>query len=169
MQSLAFLLGASLRLILYDLVHTASTHGGCVPCPLLTPQAYLLQSIAIQGLLGPSTTFMLTVYYMPMLNTSPAWHQHQTHVQMDEEDLYSAVARQAHAAGSDEQDAGQEDDSLNADTFGSATVSAANNGTGPARPAWSSAGASVALVAGSNRWAAVAIVVATALCCQCQC
>ncbi|KAL3159495.1 hypothetical protein ABBQ38_009913 [Trebouxia sp. C0009 RCD-2024] len=70
---------------------------------------------------------------------------------MDEEDLYSAVGRQAHAAGPDEHEAGQEDDSLNADTFGSASVSAANNGAAPARPAWTSAGASVALVAGSNR------------------
>lgn len=74
---------------------------------------------------------------------------------MDEEDLYSAVGRQAHAAGPDEHEAGQEDDSLNADTFGSASVSAANNGAAPARPAWTSAGASVALVAGSNRWVAV--------------
>lgn len=73
-------------------------------------------------------------------------------MQMDEEDLYSAVGRQAHAAEPDEQEAGLEDDSMNADTFGSASVGAANNGAGPSRPAWSSAGASVALVAGSNRW-----------------
>ena len=75
-----------------------------------------------------------------------------TYLQMDEEDLYSAVGRQAYAAEPDEQDAGQEDDSMNDDTFGAALVSAANNGIGPARPAWTSAGASVALVAGSNRW-----------------
>ena len=73
-------------------------------------------------------------------------------MQMDEEDIYSAVGRQAHAAQQhDEQDSGQEDDLMNADTFGSASVTAANSGAGPARPAWTSAGASVALVAGSNR------------------
>ena len=75
-------------------------------------------------------------------------------MQMDEEDLYSAVGRQAHVAEPDEQESGQEDDSMNADTFGSASLAAANNGAGPARPAWTSAGASVALVAGSNRWVA---------------
>ena len=76
---------------------------------------------------------------------------------MDEEDLYSAVGRQAHAAGPDEPEAGQEEDSLNADTFGSASVSAVNNGAGPARPAWTSAGASVALVAGANRWVSLPV------------
>lgn len=83
---------------------------------------------------------------------------------MDEEDLYSAVGRQAHAAEPDEQESCQEDDSMNADTFGSASVSAASNGAGPARPAWTSAGASVALVAGSNRCVATCICRADSAC-----
>lgn len=75
-------------------------------------------------------------------------------VQIDEEDLYSAVGRQPHAAEPDEQeDAAEEEDALNADTFGESALGNAlsNNGAGPARTAWTSAGASVALVAGSNR------------------
>ena len=72
-------------------------------------------------------------------------------MQMDEEDLYSAVGRHAQAAEPDEQEAGQGDDSMNADTFGAASISGGNHDAAPARPAWSSAGASVALVTGSNR------------------
>lgn len=75
-------------------------------------------------------------------------------MQMDEEDLYSAVGRQSHAAGPDEQeDATEENDALNADTFGASALGsgAANNGAAPARPAWTSAGATVALLSASNR------------------
>ena len=87
----------------------------------------------------------------PQAYIDPVWRKTFSYMQMDEEDLYSAVGRQTHAAQPDEQESGQEDDSMNADTFGSALVTAANNGDRPARPAWSSAGASVALVAGSSR------------------
>jgi len=79
-------------------------------------------------------------------------------VQIDEEDLYSAVGRQSHAAEPDEhEEATEEDDAMNADTFGESAsgISMANNGAGPARAAWTSAGASLALVAGSNRSAAL--------------
>jgi len=75
-------------------------------------------------------------------------------MQMDEEDLYSAVGRQSHAAEPDEQeDATEEDDALNADTFGESALGSAvaNNGAAPARPAWTSAGATVALLSASTR------------------
>ncbi len=75
-------------------------------------------------------------------------------MQMDEEDLYSAVGRQSHAAEPDEQeDATEEDDALNADTFGESALGSAvaHNGAAPARPAWTSAGATVALLSASNR------------------
>ena len=73
---------------------------------------------------------------------------------MDEEDLYSAVGRQSYAAEPDEQeDAIEEDDALNADTFGESALGSAvaNNGAAPVRPAWTSAGATVALLSASNR------------------
>lgn len=75
-------------------------------------------------------------------------------MQMDEEDLYSAVGRRSHAAEPDEQeDATEEDDALNADTFGESTLGSgvSNNDATPARPAWTSAGATVALLSASNR------------------
>ena len=68
------------------------------------------------------------------------------------------MGRHANTAQPDEQDVREEEDSMNADTFGSASGSgAANNGAAAARPAWSSAGASVALVAGSTRSAYVLV------------
>ena len=75
-------------------------------------------------------------------------------MQIDEEDLYSAVGRRPHAAEADEQeDATEGDDSMNADTFGESAASgtAGNNGAGPTRTAWTSADASIALLAGSNK------------------
>jgi len=75
-------------------------------------------------------------------------------MQMDEEDLYSAVGRRSHAAEPDEQeDATEEDDALNADTFGESASGSGvgNNGAAPSRPAWTSAGATVALLSASNR------------------
>ncbi|DBA86079.1 hypothetical protein WJX77_004980 [Trebouxia sp. C0004] len=73
---------------------------------------------------------------------------------MNEEDLYSAVGRQSHAAEADEQeDATEEDEALNADTFGDSALGCdvANNGAAPARPAWTTAGATTALLSASNR------------------
>lgn len=72
---------------------------------------------------------------------------------MDEEDLYSAVGRQPHAAPDEQEDATEEDDAMNADTFGESASGSgvANNGAAPARPAWTSAGATVALLSASNR------------------
>ena len=74
-------------------------------------------------------------------------------MQMDEEDLYSAVGRQPHAAPDEQEDATEEDDAMNADTFGESASGSgvANNGAAPARPAWTSAGATVALLSASNR------------------
>ena len=72
-------------------------------------------------------------------------------MQIDEEDLYSAVRRDPSSAEPDEH--GQEDDALNADTFGAAAAGNLDAGNGGAAPqsAWSSAGASLAVVGGNNR------------------
>ena len=75
---------------------------------------------------------------------------HHDYMQIDEEDLYSAVRRDPSSAEPDEH--GQEEDALNADTFGAAAgnLDAGNGGAAP-QSAWSSAGASLAVVGGGNR------------------
>ena len=74
--------------------------------------------------------------------------------QMDEEDLYSAVGRQPHAHASSSGRPSTEDaDAANDTTFGEAGPSSSqpSNNAGPARTAWTGAGTSVAVVAGSSR------------------
>ena len=75
-------------------------------------------------------------------------------LQMDEEDLYSAVGRQpsAHATSSG-RPAADDADAANDATFGEPGPSStqSNSSAGPARSAWTGAGTSVAVVAGSSR------------------
>lgn len=73
---------------------------------------------------------------------------------MDEEDLYSAVGRQPYAAPtSSGRPSGEDADAANDATFGDPGPSStqANSNAGPARTAWTGAGTSVAVVAGSSR------------------
>ena len=76
-------------------------------------------------------------------------------MQMDEEDLYSAVGR--HPGGgpaSSGPKAAEEADAANDATFGGAGHGNAHRSSeaGPARTAWTGAGTSVAVVAGPNRY-----------------
>lgn len=76
-------------------------------------------------------------------------------MQMDEEDLYSAVGRQPGVdATTSGRQAAEEADAANAATFGGAGAGSAQRSSeaGPARTAWTGAGTSVAVVAGPNRY-----------------
>lgn len=73
--------------------------------------------------------------------------------QMDEEDLYSAVGRQPYSHATSSGRPTEDADAANDATFGEPGSSSAqmNNSAGPARTAWTGAGTSVAVVAGSSR------------------
>lgn len=73
---------------------------------------------------------------------------------MDEEDLYSAVGRDPYAhATSSGRPVADDADAANDTTFGEPGPGSTqpNSSAGPARSAWTGAGTSVAVVAGSSR------------------